>query len=311
MTYEMRPETIEFTNRMPVRAFVRGVEQHPYHWHDALEIMQVLKGTVHIGMGSEDHLLHEGDIAVINVDEIHRLKGSQQDNQVLFIQIDGHFYRNILFDNRELFIYCCSAYHEAVVPEKYYELKGYIARLVWALNDQSHKDNKKNIEDILTTMLAYLTDSFDYLRLGPGTVAFEEKQAERLKQISKYMDGGLCENPGLKTLAEKVNISKHHLSHDIKNKFGYTFQELFYYSKVEHAAKLLLSTDERIVDIAQECGFSDVKYLIKYFKQNFQCTPSQFQKMYRADVKTLATQLQCRDYPLSDAIKYLQRYLSL
>lgn len=45
----MRPEKIEFHNGLPVRAFVRACSHLPYHWHDALEIMQVLKGSVNDG----------------------------------------------------------------------------------------------------------------------------------------------------------------------------------------------------------------------------------------------------------------------
>lgn len=55
----MRPEKIEFMDGMPVTIFVRSVEQYPYHWHDTLEIIQVLKGTVNIGVGDEELLLRE------------------------------------------------------------------------------------------------------------------------------------------------------------------------------------------------------------------------------------------------------------
>lgn len=302
----MRPEAIEFAE-IPVKAFVRYVEQYPYHWHDALEIVLVLKGSVNISLGNEDLLLHENDLAVINMGEIHRFSRSEQDNKILFIQIESSFYRNLLPDYGYLFIYCCSAYHKAEAPGKYEELKEHIARLVWSLNEQFHEGRIKDIENNLTTLLSYITYNFDMLRWGFGTVAFDKKQVERLKQIAEQINNDDTFSLGLRDLAKEVNISLHYLSHDIKNKFGYTFQELLYYSRIEYAAKLLLSTDERIVDIAMACGFSDPKYLIKHFKKNFQSTPSQFRKMYRADAKTLASQVQYRDYPLAEALKYLER----
>jgi len=302
----MRPEKIKFANKMPVKALVRSVEQYPYHWHDALEIVQVLKGSVHISLGDDNLLLQENDIAVINMGEIHRILKSRQDNIILFIQIDSHFYRNILQDNRYFFLYCCSTYHEAKAPEKYKKLKEYIARLAWALNPESPEEHKKNIENTLTTMLHYLTYNFDFLRWGYGTVAFDEKQVERLKQMTECLNNVHDVNPGLKELAAEVDVSLHHLSHDIKDRFGFTFQELLYYSRIEQAAKLLLSTDKRIVDIALECKFSDPKYLIKHFKLNYRCTPSQFRKTHQADDNTLASQVKYRDYPLSEANKYLE-----
>ncbi|MDD4238983.1 MAG: helix-turn-helix domain-containing protein [Desulfotomaculaceae bacterium] len=237
--------------------------------------------------------------------ELPRIIKSHKDNEILFIHIDDSFYRNLLPADRYLFIYCCSAYHEAEAPEKYQNLREQIARLVRALNDNPCGDYSKNIGNILTTLLNYLTYNFDFLRWGYGTTAFDEKRVERLQQIAERVSSDYQMNPGLKKLAAEIDISPYHLSHDIKEKFGDTFLKLLYYSKCEHAAKLLLSTGKRIVDIALECGFSDPKYLIKHFKQTFQHSPSEFRKVYQADAKTLASQAQYRDVLLSDAIKSL------
>lgn len=70
----MRPEIIEFADDLPVKAYMRNVELCPYHWHDALEIIMVLEGQATICMGGETHLLKENDIAVVNINEIHRIQ---------------------------------------------------------------------------------------------------------------------------------------------------------------------------------------------------------------------------------------------
>lgn len=302
----MRPEIIEFENRIPVKAFVRSVEQYPYHWHDTLEIIQVLKGSVNIGAGDDSLTLHENDIAVINMGELHRIARNPgeatDDNEILFIQIDSAFYRSLLSDNSYLFLYCCSAYHEAAVPQKYEKLREYIARLIGALMEKPRGEHKKYIESILTEMLDYLTYNFDFLRWGYGTAPFDEKLVERLRQIAKHPSSDLGVQVRLKELAAEVGVSLQHLSYDIKDKFGLTFQELLYVSKCEHAAKLLLSTDGRIIDIALECGFSDAKYFVKSFRQLFHANPSDFRKMHRADIQTLTSQVEYRDCPLSNAL---------
>lgn len=293
----MRPEKIEFMDGMPVTIFVRSVEQYPYHWHDTLEIIQVLKGTVNIGVGDEELLLRENDIAVINVGELHRIIESREDNEILFVQIASDFYRDLLQDKRYLFIYCCSPCHEAQVPEKYKKLREYIVLLVRALNEQPGKNCAKNVESILTAMLSYITYNFDFLRWGYGTMPFDERCVERLRQIAEYAnDRGV--DIGLKDMAAKSGISLQHLSNDIKDRFGSTFTELLHYGKCEQAAKLLLSTDLRVIDIAMECGFSDVKYLIKHFKKYFGHTPSEFRKMYAAHGEALASQVRYRDIPI-------------
>lgn len=286
----MRPEKIEFLNNIPVKAKVLRIENYPYHWHDALEIIQVLRGSVNISLGNDNLSLKENDIAIVNMNELHRLTQADSENEVLLISIDPNYYQSLLPDQGYLFLYCCSAYHQGRALEKYEVLKNHISRLLKALSETSCQDNRDTILNHLQTMLAYLTYNFDFLRYGYGTVAFEEKQVARLKRIAEYIyhDRNFDSKSGLKHLAAEVDVSLYHLSHDIKSKFGFTFQELLFYSRIEQAAKLLLSSDRRIVDITWECKFSDPKYLIKYFKQCFGLTPSEFRKRYKADNQVLA-----------------------
>lgn len=279
---------IEFKNGMPVKAFIRGGFQHPYHWHDALEMIQVLEGTMNLGVGDHNLTLEQNDIAIVNMEEIHRIDRNPKaasDNKVLFIQIDPAFYRSLLPKEGYNFLYCCSPYHEAASPGKYKTVKEYIARLLRAMAENPHKDYKRNVEEILSSMLCYISYNFDFLRWGFGTTPFNDKIVNRLGQIALRVMSNNEVRLKLEELADEVGISLQHLSYDIKNKFGLTFQELLCYSKCENAARLLLGTDRRIIDIALECGFSDVKYFVRYFRHHFNFNPSEFRKIYRAEMQ--------------------------
>lgn len=297
----MRPETIEYNNGLPVNACVRRVEQYPYHWHDALEIVQVLEGSVNIGMGDHNLMLGENDVAIVNMGEIHRMAGTGQDNKILQIYISPEFIKRVIPDNRYLFIYCCSAYHEGEARERYDGLRDYIARLTVALNAPPR--DKKTIEVLLKDMLAYTVYSFDLLRWGFGTTPLDDRRVERLRQIAERASSEQDTNMRLKDMMSMIDVTLSHLSYDIKETFGQTFQELLYYGKCAEAAKLLLGTDERIVDIALSCGFSDVKYLIKHFKRFFGHTPSEFRRLYRADGNALAAQTRYTELPFSEAVR--------
>ena len=47
---------------------------------------------------------------------------------------------------------------------------------------------------------------------------------------------------------------------------------------IEKAAAKLLSTDESVTDIAYSCGFNDLSYFIKVFKDLKGISPKQFRK---------------------------------
>ena len=133
----MRPEQIAFADGMPVKVFVRQVEQYPYHWHDTLEIMQVLNGEVNISLG--DHTFDAGnDVAVTNIGEIHRITDGGIDNMLLIIHIDGDFCRSVLPSTSTSSSTAAQPITKPKCPEVQV-LKEYIARLVQGLGERARR----------------------------------------------------------------------------------------------------------------------------------------------------------------------------
>jgi AraC-like DNA-binding protein len=48
---------------------------------------------------------------------------------------------------------------------------------------------------------------------------------------------------------------------------------------MDRAARMLKQTDMNIGEVAMKCGFEDVSYFSRVFKQAFDCTPSQYRKL--------------------------------
>ena len=162
------------------------------------------------------------------------------------------------------------------------------------------------MESLLLSLLNYLAYNFDYLRWGYGAEPFADTVVKRFRYIAEHTDTEYEVQMGLKDLAAELKVNLQHLSRDIKEKFGLTFQELLYYGKCAYAAKLLLASNKHVVDIALDCGFSDVKYLIKHFKVFFGHTPSEFRRLHRSDEKTLIAGLRYSDLPLTAALRNIK-----
>ncbi|HZK01412.1 MAG TPA: AraC family ligand binding domain-containing protein, partial [Anaerovoracaceae bacterium] len=59
-----------------------------FHWHDELELLLVAEGSLCLRVGYEELLLNKGDIMLINSDEIHSLKETDESNVVVCTYID-------------------------------------------------------------------------------------------------------------------------------------------------------------------------------------------------------------------------------
>ena len=99
--------------------------------------------------------------------------------------------------------------------------------------------------------------------------------------IIKYTTENLMQKDILKAVSQKVNFSISHLSRHFKDKMGITFTEYLQRQRIEQSLSLLINTDKKIVEIAELCGYSDMKFFHSLFKKNIGLTPRELRKNFR------------------------------
>lgn len=82
----------------------------------------------------------------------------------------------------------------------------------------------------------------------------------------------------LKSLAQELGFSPNHLSVLAKKELGIPFQDYLVQARIKKAKLLLLTTDLKIYEIAERCGFEDINYFSQRFKHVVGYTPRQFRK---------------------------------
>ncbi|WP_105616283.1 AraC family transcriptional regulator [Vallitalea okinawensis] len=261
----------------PARIVVRTIDRHPHHWHDGIVIIQVLTGHIKLRVWAEDHYLKENDIVIFNIGEVHQLEGVTKGNLVLIAFIEASYCREHIKGFDQIIFFCNSVKYERFNPYKYQKLREHIDSLATCLV------TKTDIEDIVLGLVEYICNEFDYISVGMYLEKFSARSIRRYKMLyeTAFTTDGHLRKLNMKELADYIGISYDHLKKDIREKFGYGFKWLKNTVMVQQACRLLLTTNEPIIHISFICGFSDPKYLIKYFKIYYNCTPSQFRSLYR------------------------------
>lgn len=304
----MRPQKIQFDNHMPIQIWFREINHIPYHWHETLEIILVQHGHIHICFGPEEQRLDAGDLAVVNINETHRIYNTSPGNRVVQIQLDPQYGQRHDPDFTSLLFYCCSKYEGSQYSERYESFKDALLSFVQCqIQQNAHLPghdtwDRNEIRQQLDTIIQMLIHDFDYLRWGTGFQPFDDTRRNQLQKISTYLKFHFSEKLTLSDISQVAGIGPHHFSHLITEQFHFSVFELLTYHRMEEAVKLLLTTPMRIVDISNECGFSDVKYLVQAFKKNYNCTPSAFRKRYQVDDVTLASQIRYWECPDAEFI---------
>ncbi len=102
----------------------------------------------------------------------------------------------------------------------------------------------------------------------------ESKDLQRLEQIMTYISLHYHEKITLSDISQTVYITPQHLCRFFKNMTTMRLMTYINHYRLQQARYLLVNTRLNITDIALMCGFDNISYFNRVFKNYFHCTPS-------------------------------------
>ena len=129
----LRREYINYPFDLPIKIAYLNIKNYPTHWHNSIEIIYVLKGSLHIKIDTDSFTLKEREVEIINSDESHEIQGID-DNKVLIFNIDPFFF------------------------EKYYkDINNISIDIMYSLPGQTMESLKKTVKDALSLKVPHLS----------------------------------------------------------------------------------------------------------------------------------------------------------
>lgn len=112
-------------------------------------------------------------------------------------------------------------------------------------------------------------------------VTTRESKNNRLKtEVEKYINTYYYDsNLTLTSIAQKFNISPSYLTRYFKNHTGISLMRYLDNIRMEHAKKLLESTQLPLDEVVEQCGYVDKNNFIQKFKKTHGYTPIQYRKI--------------------------------
>lgn len=253
-------------------------KEHPkykmaFHWHASVEVIRVISGRLSVNLDDQALEAQDGDILFVNSEVIHGATPHDCIYQCLvfnpaFLK-SGNDGCNVFLDN----------------------LLSQNTHLPARIEDET----LKNILIALMTEMDERTEGFAFKVLGLaaqffGTVqeknyfarqSYEEKDTQkihRLKKVLKYIRDNFASEITLDDMAREADLSTKYFCSFFKSMTGTTPVKYLLTYRIERAARKLLGTDESITQIAYNCGFNDLSYFIKTFKEVKKITPKNYRK---------------------------------
>ena len=223
------------------------------NWHENIEILYVTDGEGFIVTDNQKIPAQAGDIFVINSYISH--KGIS--NKVLkyfcliidcnFCSFNGFDTNNILYQNKindQKAQQCIEAIMQELetnTPYKEGAVKTYVLNL-----------------------LLYITKNYC---LSFDNSPRHTKNADNIKTAIGYIRSHFNERLTIEQLTDQAGLSKYYFSREFKRLTGMTVITYVNYVKCENAKKLFSSKNYSINEISEMCGFENLSYFSKTFKQ--------------------------------------------
>ena len=154
-------EVIKSDDEIPVKAFIHSINGIELHWHNEMEILLVLQGSVHVRVGKERYLLNENDLILINSNEIHNTCKTDKENILLALQVNPEYYSSCCPGFARMVFDCKSFLSAKEDQERFDEVRHYMARIVWELN-KKRKGYQLMVGSDINLLAAHLINHFDY-----------------------------------------------------------------------------------------------------------------------------------------------------
>lgn len=241
------------------------------HFHQNLEIVYVLEGSVEVQIEPETYNLKKGDFLLINANKSHSWRATEEKILLASFQINFTMLAEYMGTNQLLF-WCNTTVDK---NESYEQLKQVLDQM---LNRSYDKEKEGAIYlnsiyyEAIYLLVAYFMIKADDVRMKENFTP----DNSRIFEIQNYVQANYQKQLSLNDLAQKLYLSNAYLSKYIKKHFGLSFLEYVNNIRLFHAVDELVYSEKKITRIALDNGFPTTAAFNKAFKEIYNMTPSAY-----------------------------------
>lgn len=257
---------------------------YPLHYHEVFELIFVTRGALRVRIMDKEEILYQDDMAVILPDNAHLLSMASKDT---FTE-----YFNIIFDfsllkGAPLFDEIYDSYlsklanHSREIDcflKKNTPLQRTLYNPVNELVIHRHESYTSRQMLVLGQVFLIADAIYRFSREVNPDVGSYADTFTLIRKALYFVEIMYGKSIQVRDAAEYCGYSESHFMKLFKESTGQSFNEYLVSYRMMIAQKRLGTTDDRIIDIAFDCGFSDAAYFATAFKKFCGMTPLQYRK---------------------------------
>lgn len=272
------------TPAFPVASYHDDLSKYDiaWHWHDEMEAVVLTQGSVVFAAGNRKYTLQAGEGFFINSGALHGAwaldtSGCQFHSLVFHPRLvggdsDSVFYQNYvrpLMENSALegFVFSPRIPWQADACQA--------IESAWQACAAETVGYEFQVRTNLSQLLCLLQSGY------PESGAPNKKQlrsAQRIKGMLRYIHDNFAQDLNTDQIAASIGVSESECLRCFRSTIGTTPIQYLRQYRIQQSAQLLSKTQDPVADVALRCGFQDVSYFTKTFRELRGCSPSEYRR---------------------------------
>ncbi|CEO37641.1 AraC family transcriptional regulator [Photobacterium kishitanii] len=252
----------------------------PWHWHDEIEVVLVVRGTTKLECIGQSTTLHQGEMVLINSGVLHHFTDvGSEDCRIL----------NVIFKPRLLggdpVNLLHKKYIKPLVTNRSFLFYKFTVNHNWhteaiAVLRKSFADWESSQIGFEITMTASLMQCWMLLCRNEPQLLIKSKKKQgnerRVQNVMEYIQKHYAEPISVADISAAANISESECYRMFKQALKCTPNGFLLSYRLRNAAVMLSESQSKITEIAQNVGFNCPAYFAKKFRQSYGVNPKQY-----------------------------------
>ena len=255
----------------------------PWHWHEEWEAALITRGTCTVAAGNQKVVLGAGEGFFVNSGILHGCWDAEG---------SGCRFHSLVFHPRLVGGSGDSVFQQSIVrplldapgleflslhPDVPWQKAALDAmEQAWQACVREEPGYVFRVRASLSELTFLLHGNLPGLRPQTGTKSLRD--AERIKKMLSCIHDHYGSPLDTPAIAASASVSESECLRCFRSTIGTTPIRYLKQYRIRQAARLLLDTEEKISEIASRCGFQDMSYFTRAFREEMGSVPTEYRK---------------------------------
>ena len=243
------------------------------HWHNELEFVYVISGSLIINIDDIMHEIKEGETFIISRGIVHYYIEPEGKSKVCIVKLPLDFTAGFSKETKEYFI---KFYRDTLLIQKDKAMHNIFQVLQGITGRKDSIIQESVLVSNIIEITVYLSEHPDLIK--NRVVSKSNNDSEIMERMLNYLNEHMNEKITLTEIATHLGFSESYCSKYIKKKTNMNFLEYLNNARILRAEEILRTTDTSITEIAYMTGFTSIQSFNRVFKSLCDVSPSEYRK---------------------------------